>query len=77
MSESWIIEDFVAALDQFEAAMQVTPTSDLIKAGCIQYFEFTFELAWKSVKILAEQAGLEPGRITQILPENSLCPRLD
>lgn len=61
MSESWIIEDFAAALDQFEAAMQVIPTSDLIKAGCIQYFEFTFELAWKSVKILAEQAGLEPG----------------
>lgn len=61
MSESWIIDDFAAALDRFEAAMQVVPASDLIKAGCIQYFEFTFELAWKSVKILAEQAGLEAG----------------
>ncbi|WP_413438382.1 HI0074 family nucleotidyltransferase substrate-binding subunit [Sulfuriferula sp. GW1] len=61
MSESWIIDDFAAALEQFEAAMQVVPESDLIKAGCIQYFEFTFELAWKSVKILAEQAGLEAG----------------
>jgi len=61
MSESWIIDDFAAALDQFEAAMQIVPTSDLIKAGCIQYFEFTFELAWKSVRILAEQTGLEPG----------------
>ena len=60
MSESWIIDDFAAALDQFEDAMQVVPTSDLIRAGCIQYFEFTFELAWKSVKILAGQAGLEP-----------------
>ena len=61
MSEIWIIDDFSAALDQFEAAMHVVPASDLIKAGCIQYFEFTFELAWKSVKILAEQNGLEPG----------------
>lgn len=60
MSESWIIDDFAAALDQFEAAMQVVPTSDLIKAGCIQYFEFTFEMAWKSVKILGGNAGLEP-----------------
>jgi len=60
MSENWLIEDFAAALDQFEAAMQVVPTNDLIRAGCIQYFEFTFELAWKSIKILAEQSGLEP-----------------
>lgn len=29
MSESWIIDDFAAALDQFEAAMQVVPASDL------------------------------------------------
>ncbi|MBI5752366.1 MAG: nucleotidyltransferase substrate binding protein [Hydrogenophilales bacterium] len=61
MSEKWIIDDLAAALDQFEAAMQVAPTSDLIKAGCIRYFEFTFELAWKSVKILSEQTGLDPG----------------
>lgn len=60
MSENWIIEDFATALDQFEDAMQVVPTNDLLRAGCIQYFEFTFELAWKSVKILVEQSGLEP-----------------
>ena len=60
MSDNWIIEDFAAALNQFEAAMQVEPTSDLIRAGCIQYFEFTFELAWKSIKFQAEESGLDP-----------------
>lgn len=59
MSENWIIDDFATALEQLETAMQVMPTNDLIKAGCIQYFGCTFEFAWKSIKILAEEAGLE------------------
>jgi len=59
MNDVWIIEDFAAALDQFESAMQVVPTNDLIRAGCIQYFEFTFVLAWKAIKVMAEQSGLE------------------
>lgn len=29
MSESWIIDDFAAALDQLEVAMQIMPTNDL------------------------------------------------
>jgi nucleotidyltransferase substrate binding protein (TIGR01987 family) len=60
MDEHWIIKDFSAALEQFESAMHVEAANDLIKAGCIQYFEFTFELAWKSAKLLGEQQGLEP-----------------
>jgi len=59
MNKGWILDDFAAALNQFEAAMQVEPTTDLVRAGCIQYFEFTFELAWKAIKVLAEEAGLE------------------
>jgi nucleotidyltransferase substrate binding protein (TIGR01987 family) len=59
MNKPWIIDDFAAALHQLEAAMQVEPANDLIRAGCTQYFEFTFELAWKSIKVLVEQSGLE------------------
>lgn len=60
MNERWILDDYAAALAQLQDALQVPPASDLIKAGCIQYFEFTFELAWKSVKIVAEAQGLQP-----------------
>ena len=60
MANSWIVEDFATALGQFYDAMQATPDNDLIRAGCIQYFEFAFELAWKSIKVTAEQAGMEP-----------------
>lgn len=46
------------ALTQLESALLVTADSDLIKAGCIQYFEFSFELAWKSIKLASLSQGL-------------------
>ena len=60
MSDRWIVDDFSSALDQFESAMEQPASSDLIRAGCIQYFEFTFELAWKAIKQMAEEFGLPP-----------------
>ena len=59
MTESWILNDYDAALEQFTAAMAFPAEQDLVKAGCIQYFEFSFELAWKAIKLLSAQLGLE------------------
>ena len=58
MSENWTLVDYETALTQFESALAVPVTSDVIKAGCIQYFEFSFELAWKSIRLVSSSQGL-------------------
>lgn len=55
-----ILPDFARALKRFSEALSIEPTDDLQRAGCIQYFEFTFDLAWKSVQAVALHYGLEP-----------------
>lgn len=59
MSKPWILPDFENAVSQLDAALAVPAESDLVKAGCIQYFEFCFEPAWKAVKFIADDMGLE------------------
>jgi nucleotidyltransferase substrate binding protein (TIGR01987 family) len=44
------------AYDQFHEALQVAK-SDLEKAGTIQYFEFTYQLAWKTLKRILNGRG--------------------
>ena len=60
MDKGWIIEDFAAALDRLEEALRAPAESDLMRSGTIQYFEFCSELAWKSIRLCAEDAGLPP-----------------
>ncbi len=53
------LESFRKALDQLETACRKRGFSDLERAGLVQTFEFTFELAWKTVKDLLEYKGFE------------------
>jgi nucleotidyltransferase substrate binding protein (TIGR01987 family) len=54
-----ILPDFKRALNRFREAMELEPLDDVHRAGCIQYFEFTFDLAWKSIQSVATHYGLE------------------
>ncbi len=58
MNDPIILDDFEKSLQQLEKALGISTNEDLIKAGCIQYFEFCFELAWKSIQFLARKQGL-------------------
>ena len=53
-----LLEDFEKAILQLESALKGAPDSDLEKAGCIQYFEFCFELAWKCIRTCSLEEGL-------------------
>ena len=50
------IAALLMAFDQFHNALQVAQ-SDLEKAGTIQYFKFTYELAWKTLKRILTGRG--------------------
>jgi len=58
MDKSVLINGFEQALKSLNDALASPIRSDLEKAGCIQYFEFCFELAWKSIRFVAEDQGL-------------------
>jgi nucleotidyltransferase substrate binding protein (TIGR01987 family) len=61
MKAEFLLSDLQLALARLEEALKLDSELDVYKAGCIQYFEFTFELAWKAIKATAEEAGLDAG----------------
>ena len=54
------MENFTKALAQLDAACGKTEYTDLERAGLVQTFEFSFELAWKTLKDLLFYEGFDP-----------------
>ncbi|MBU5484090.1 nucleotidyltransferase substrate binding protein [Clostridium sp. MSJ-11] len=53
------LHNFIKALDRLkEGLLQYNDENELLRDGLIQRFEFTFELAWKTLKELFEDEGL-------------------
>jgi len=61
-------EDFSRALARLAEALAV-PKNDLVRDAVIQRFEFTFELAWKTMKLWLAQQGLQARTPAQVLTE--------
>lgn len=53
-----ILEDFARAVDQLGQVLSQEASTDVVRAGCIQYFEFSFELAWKTIRSRCLSEGL-------------------
>jgi nucleotidyltransferase substrate binding protein (TIGR01987 family) len=52
------LEEHGKAVREHEDALGSGPSTRLEQAGCIKYFEFGFELAWKTIKAFAERQGM-------------------
>lgn len=52
-------QNFEKAYQKLDNAVQLKEYSELERAGLIQTFEFTFELAWKTLKDVLEYEGYE------------------
>ena len=59
MNKEILLDDFSKAVVQLGVALTLDADNDVVKAGCIQYFEFCFELAWKTIKSLANEQGVQ------------------
>lgn len=64
MARNWRLAKLDRAIAQLEQVLEAPLPrepwlANLQKAGCIQYFEFSFELAWKTIKELVTAQGLE------------------
>ncbi len=51
-------QNLTKAFNQLEQGLAITNPSDIERQGIIQSFEFTFELAWKTLKDYLEAQGV-------------------
>lgn len=61
MSKESKLSNFNRALLRLKEAVQEykkSNSSDVVRDGLIQRFEFTYELAWKSTKVCLEEMGI-------------------
>jgi nucleotidyltransferase substrate binding protein (TIGR01987 family) len=65
------IAPLLMAFDQFHEGLHVAK-SDLEKAGVIHYFEFTYELAWKTLKRVLSGRGKDLNSPKPIFREAAL-----
>lgn len=70
------ISPLLMAFDQFHEALKIA-RSDLEKAGTIQYFEFTYELAWKTLKRILKSRGRDLNSPKPIFRESALEGLID
>lgn len=70
------IAPLLMAFDQFHEALQIAK-SDLEKAGTIQYFEFTYELSWKTLKRILNNRGKDLNSPKPIFREAALEKLID
>ncbi len=70
------IAPLLIAFGQFHDALKIAK-SDLEKAGTIQYFEFTYELAWKTLKRILNGRGKDLNSPKPIFREAALEKLID
>ena len=70
------IAPLLMAFDLFHEALQIAK-SDLEKAGTIQYFEFTYEIAWKTLKRILNGRGKDLNSPKPIFREAALEKLID
>ena len=62
-------ENFTRAFNLFDSAVKLQTPSKLEKEGVIQRFEYTFELAWKTLRDYMRYGGIETDLPRDVIKE--------